>query len=135
MKYNHVGFNAEWASSISEEAFIAHESHSGLSKAQLSEAYQLMKKAKGNEGKLVKLIEKTDTKAEISADVPAGPSAFTGDSASALPDLTKGDPGMTAAATTITPKPAASGNDQTKTGKAAGIQSKGSGGNSTKGNK
>lgn len=42
MKYNNVGFNATWASSVTEDAFVAHEAHHGLTEAQLREAYQLM---------------------------------------------------------------------------------------------
>lgn len=60
MKYNNVGFNAAWASSVSEEVFIAHEKHTGLTVEQLREAYQLNKK----EGTLIKKIEKVEAQTE-----------------------------------------------------------------------
>lgn len=46
MKYNNTGFNATWASSISEDAFVAHEKHGDLSEKQLREAWQLMNPGK-----------------------------------------------------------------------------------------
>lgn len=47
MTVNHEGvaFNAQWAASKTEAAFIEHESHHGLSRAQLSQAYKRCKEA------------------------------------------------------------------------------------------
>lgn len=42
MKFNGVGFNSKWASSISEDAFVAHESHHDLTEAQLRQAHRLI---------------------------------------------------------------------------------------------
>lgn len=39
--YDHVSFNAEWAARQKKADFIRHESHHGLSKAQLREAHDL----------------------------------------------------------------------------------------------
>lgn len=41
--YEHVSFNAAWASSISVSKFIEHEAHHGLSVDQLKEAHALCK--------------------------------------------------------------------------------------------
>jgi hypothetical protein len=42
MTYNRVSFNEAWARTVSEEVFVAHEAHHGLSDQQLREAYRLM---------------------------------------------------------------------------------------------
>lgn len=42
MKIEHVTFNDEFWLNKTEDEFIAHESHHGLSKAKLKEVFELM---------------------------------------------------------------------------------------------
>jgi hypothetical protein len=43
--YEGVMFNADWASTKTEKEFVDHESHHGLTPAQLKEAHKLCKEA------------------------------------------------------------------------------------------
>jgi hypothetical protein len=41
LKFEGVVFNAEWAATQTQDAFVKHESHHGLSKDQLREVHRL----------------------------------------------------------------------------------------------
>lgn len=63
MKYNGVDFNESFWKDQTEEQFIAHESHHGLSLKQLKEAFALMNPVKPSpavKNKVVKKISKGD---------------------------------------------------------------------------
>lgn len=51
MKYNHISFNAQWASSLTEDAFVEHEKHHGMPEEQLREAHKLIMKSYGDNKK------------------------------------------------------------------------------------
>jgi hypothetical protein len=42
VKYNHIDFNGEWASTKTVEAFIDHEKHHGLTEQELREIHALI---------------------------------------------------------------------------------------------
>ena len=46
MVFNQISFNEDYWKGKTEEEFIAHESHWGLTKSQLKEAYSLLNKKK-----------------------------------------------------------------------------------------
>jgi hypothetical protein len=43
--YEGIAFNAQWVASKTQAEFIAHESHHGLTEAQLKEVHKLCKEA------------------------------------------------------------------------------------------
>jgi len=42
VKFNHIDFNGEWASTKTVEAFIEHEKHHGLSEQELRDIHALI---------------------------------------------------------------------------------------------
>jgi hypothetical protein len=63
VKFNHIDFNGEWASTITVEAFIEHEKHHGLSEKELRDIHALILIEHGdNSGvqKQIDIVEETD---------------------------------------------------------------------------